>query len=98
MGACLSAELDQECYNSKGADYRGLANATVSGVQCLAWNSDLLYNEIHVGTVDAPPASGLGDHAFCRCGDRRLVPPPPTSRPKNRASSLMCNHIIIKAS
>lgn len=62
----VPAELDSECYNSKGTDYRGMASTTVSGGQCLPWNSDLLYDELHVGTVDASPRSGLGDHAFCR--------------------------------
>lgn len=70
MIACVcggvSADLDSECYNSRGTDYRGVARTTVSGGRCLAWNSDLLYDELHVGTVDASPLRGLGDHAFCR--------------------------------
>lgn len=65
-GGGVSAELNSECYNSRGTDYRGVANTTVSGGQCLTWNSDLLYDELHVGTVDASPLSGLGAHAFCR--------------------------------
>lgn len=65
-GGCVSAELDSECYNSRGTDYRGVARTTVSGSRCLAWNSDLLYDELHVGTVDTSPLRGLGNHAFCR--------------------------------
>lgn len=62
----VPAELDSECFNSKGTDYRGVASITVSGGQCLPWNSDLLYDELHVGTVEASPVSGLGNHTFCR--------------------------------
>lgn len=65
-GVCVPADLDSECYNGKGAGYRGVASATVSGEPCLPWNWDLLYDELHVGTVRASPLSGLGAHAFCR--------------------------------
>ncbi|XP_056883142.1 hepatocyte growth factor activator isoform X1 [Takifugu flavidus] len=73
-GPHCSVELDSECYNSRGADYRGVARTTVSGGRCLAWNSDLLYDELHVGTVDASPLRGLGDHAFCRNPDGDKMP------------------------
>uniref|UniRef100_A0A3Q3WMP5 Kringle domain-containing protein n=1 Tax=Mola mola TaxID=94237 RepID=A0A3Q3WMP5_MOLML len=59
--------LETECYNSRGTDYRGLVGTTVSGARCLPWNSDLLYDELHVGTVVASPLRGLGGHAYCRC-------------------------------
>ncbi|XP_029696137.1 hepatocyte growth factor activator isoform X4 [Takifugu rubripes] len=73
-GPHCSVELDSECYNSRGTDYRGVARTTVSGGRCLAWNSDLLYDELHVGTVDASPLRGLGDHAFCRNPDGDKMP------------------------
>lgn len=71
---CVSSEPETECYNSRGISYRGVVGTTVSGARCLPWNSDLLYNELHVGTVVTSRLRGLGNHSFCRC-----VPIPPTS-------------------
>lgn len=64
---CVCAEPETECYNSRGTGYRGVVGTTVSGARCLPWNSDLLYDELHVGTVVASPLRGLGEHAYCRC-------------------------------
>nr|XP_057922521.1 hepatocyte growth factor activator isoform X1 [Doryrhamphus excisus] len=68
-GPHCSFEPDSECYNSRGTSYRGVASTAASGTQCLPWNSDLLYNELHVGTVAAAPLKGLGEHAYCRNPD-----------------------------
>lgn len=64
---CVCAEPETECYSSRGTGYRGVVGTTVSGARCLPWNSDLLFDELHVGTVAASPLRGLGEHAFCRC-------------------------------
>lgn len=63
----VCAEPNTECYKSRGTAYRGVVDTTVSGARCLPWNSDLLYDELHVGAVVAPDLRGLGEHAFCRC-------------------------------
>ncbi|CAJ1086238.1 hepatocyte growth factor activator isoform X2 [Xyrichtys novacula] len=68
-GPHCSFEPETECYNSRGRDYRGLVNTTVSGAHCLPWNSDLLYDELHVGTLGSSPLKGLGEHAYCRNPD-----------------------------
>ncbi|KAK2899792.1 hepatocyte growth factor activator [Channa argus] len=68
-GPYCSFEPATECYNSRGTAYRGVVGTTVSGVRCLPWNSDLLHNELHVGTVAASARKGLGEHAFCRNPD-----------------------------
>jgi len=60
------AEPETECYNSRGTSYRGAVGTTVSGARCLPWNSDLLFDELHVGTVAASALRGLGEHAYCR--------------------------------
>ncbi|KAM6895193.1 hepatocyte growth factor activator [Lycodopsis pacificus] len=73
-GPYCSFEPETECYNSRGTDYRGLVGTTVSGARCVAWNSDLLYNELHVGTVVASPLKGLGEHAYCRNPDKDKMP------------------------
>ncbi|XP_061922140.1 hepatocyte growth factor activator isoform X2 [Entelurus aequoreus] len=65
---------DSECYSSRGTNYRGVVSSTASGTQCLPWNSDLLYNELHVGTVLAAPLRGLGEHAYCRNPDGDKMP------------------------
>uniref|UniRef100_A0A452TY07 HGF activator n=1 Tax=Ursus maritimus TaxID=29073 RepID=A0A452TY07_URSMA len=41
-----------------------------SGLSCLAWNSDLLYQELHVDSVGAAALLGLGPHAYCRNPDK----------------------------
>ncbi|XP_068164490.1 hepatocyte growth factor activator [Antennarius striatus] len=72
-GPFCSLEPEAECYNGRGTGYRGVGGTTLSGAPCLPWDSELMYNELHVGTVGAAPRRGLGDHAFCRNpdGDRK---------------------------
>lgn len=60
------AEPEAECYNSRGVGYRGVVGTTLSGVKCLPWNSDFLYDELHVGSMVASPHRGLWEHAYCR--------------------------------
>jgi len=62
----VSSDPREQCYRDSGAEYRGVANVTVSGSSCLPWNSDLLFSELTVDTVDSAPLRGLGEHAFCR--------------------------------
>ncbi|XP_012780118.2 hepatocyte growth factor activator serine protease isoform X2 [Maylandia zebra] len=73
-GPHCSLEPEPECYSSRGTGYRGLVGTTVSGAQCLPWNSDLLFDELHVGTVIASPVKGLGEHAYCRNPDEDKKP------------------------
>ncbi|XP_070710876.1 hepatocyte growth factor activator [Pempheris klunzingeri] len=73
-GPHCSFEPETECYNSRGTGYRGVVGTTVSGARCLPWDSDLLFDELHVGTVVASPLKGLGDHAFCRNPDGDKMP------------------------
>ncbi|XP_039865715.1 hepatocyte growth factor activator isoform X1 [Simochromis diagramma] len=73
-GPHCSLEPETECYSSRGTGYRGLVGTTVSGARCLPWNSDLLFDELHVGTVIASPVKGLGEHAYCRNPDEDKKP------------------------
>ncbi|XP_068612163.1 hepatocyte growth factor activator [Brachionichthys hirsutus] len=73
-GPLCSLEPEAECYDGRGAGYRGVVGTALSGARCLPWNSDLMYNELHVGTVVASPRRGLGDHAFCRNPDGDKMP------------------------
>ncbi|XP_072315548.1 hepatocyte growth factor activator [Eucyclogobius newberryi] len=73
-GHDCSLEPQTECYSRRGAGYRGLAGTTRSGALCLPWDSDLLYNELHVGTVVASSLRGLGRHAYCRNPDGDKMP------------------------
>ncbi|KAK2492204.1 hypothetical protein MC885_012675 [Smutsia gigantea] len=59
----------QRCFTGNGTDYRGVASRAASGLSCLAWNSDLLYQELHVDSVGAAALLGLGPHAYCRNPD-----------------------------
>lgn len=62
----------QRCFSDSGAEYRGVASTAASGLSCLAWNSDLLYQELHVDSVGAAALLGLGPHAYCRSALARL--------------------------
>ncbi|XP_015254540.1 PREDICTED: hepatocyte growth factor activator isoform X1 [Cyprinodon variegatus] len=68
-GPDCSLVPETECYKSRGMGYRGVVGTTESGARCLPWNSDLLFDELHVGVVNASAPKGLGDHAFCRNPD-----------------------------
>ncbi|XP_057711499.1 hepatocyte growth factor activator isoform X2 [Corythoichthys intestinalis] len=68
-GPRCSLEPESECYDGRGVSYRGAASATASGDRCLPWDSDLLYDELHVGTVRGAFRKGLGKHAHCRNPD-----------------------------
>ncbi|XP_061440578.1 hepatocyte growth factor activator isoform X2 [Rhineura floridana] len=57
------------CYSGKGTHYRGTVKKTVSGDNCLPWNSDLLYQELHADIVENPVLLGLGPHSYCRNPD-----------------------------
>lgn len=73
-GHDCSFEPETECYSGKGTGYRGMVGTTESGAQCLPWDSALLYDELHVGTVVASSLRGLGDHAYCRNPDGDKMP------------------------
>ncbi|XP_012730165.2 hepatocyte growth factor activator [Fundulus heteroclitus] len=68
-GPDCSLVPETECYKSRGTGYRGVVGTTESGTRCLPWNSDLLFDELHVGTVNSPTLKGLGEHGFCRNPD-----------------------------
>ncbi|KAM8747895.1 hepatocyte growth factor activator isoform 2-T2 [Acanthopagrus schlegelii] len=73
-GPHCSLEPETECYNNRGTGYRGVVGTTLSGARCLRWDSDLLYDELHVGTVVASSRRGLGEHSFCRNPDGDKMP------------------------
>ncbi|KAF6371813.1 HGF activator [Rhinolophus ferrumequinum] len=64
----------QSCFTGNGTDYRGVASTAASGLSCLAWNSDLLYQELHVDSVGTAALLGLGPHAYCRNPDKDEKP------------------------
>lgn len=67
LRTCLfGLAIGERCYEDTGVHYRGTANVTISGAPCLPWNSDVMYNELTVDTMDGAVFKGLGDHAFCR--------------------------------
>ncbi|XP_010640070.1 hepatocyte growth factor activator [Fukomys damarensis] len=64
----------ERCFTGNGTEYRGVASTAASGLGCLAWNSDLLYQELHVDSVGTAALLGLGPHAFCRNPDEDEKP------------------------
>ncbi|KAM8802737.1 LOW QUALITY PROTEIN: hepatocyte growth factor activator [Rhynchonycteris naso] len=73
-GRLCNIEPAQSCFLGNGTEYRGVASMAASGLSCLAWNSDLLYQELHVDSVDAAAVLGLGPHAYCRNPDKDQRP------------------------
>ncbi|KAG8508651.1 Hepatocyte growth factor activator [Galemys pyrenaicus] len=69
-GRLCNIDPAQHCFQGNGTDYRGVASTAASGLGCLAWNSDLLYQELHVDSVDAAALLGLGPHNYCRNPDK----------------------------
>uniref|UniRef100_G3R6E8 HGF activator n=1 Tax=Gorilla gorilla gorilla TaxID=9595 RepID=G3R6E8_GORGO len=68
-GRLCNIEPDERCFLGNGTGYHGVASTSASGLSCLAWNSDLLYQELHVDSVGAAALLGLGPHAYCRNPD-----------------------------
>lgn len=67
LTACRAPPVPaQRCFLGNGSEYRGVADTAASGLGCLPWNSDLLYQELHVDSVAAAALLGLGPHAYCR--------------------------------
>ncbi|XP_014444998.1 hepatocyte growth factor activator isoform X2 [Tupaia chinensis] len=64
----------ESCFLGNGTQYRGVASTAASGLHCLPWNSDLLYQELHVDSVGAAALLGLGPHAYCRNPDKDEKP------------------------
>ncbi|XP_076992406.1 hepatocyte growth factor activator serine protease [Tamandua tetradactyla] len=60
----------ERCFVGNGSEYRGVARTAASGLACLPWNSDLLYQELHVDSVGAAALMGLGRHPYCRNPDK----------------------------
>ncbi|XP_014864911.1 PREDICTED: hepatocyte growth factor activator [Poecilia mexicana] len=73
-GPDCSLVPETKCYKSRGTGYRGIVGTAESGARCLPWNSDLLFDELHLGTVNASALKGLGEHAFCRNPDGDVKP------------------------
>ncbi|MBN3300657.1 HGFA factor, partial [Amia calva] len=63
-----------DCFKENGTNYRGMANTGISGSRCLPWNSELLYHELHLGTVEDAASLGLGEHSYCRNPDNDQFP------------------------
>ncbi|XP_025241962.1 hepatocyte growth factor activator isoform X1 [Theropithecus gelada] len=68
-GRLCNIAPDERCFLGNGTGYRGVASTSASGLGCLAWNSDLLYQELHVDSVGTAALLGLGPHAYCRNPD-----------------------------
>lgn len=60
----LSPDTEARCYHGRGLDYRGAADAALSGARCQRWASEASYQEV---PAEQALSWGLGNHAFCRC-------------------------------
>uniref|UniRef100_K7G8Y2 HGF activator n=1 Tax=Pelodiscus sinensis TaxID=13735 RepID=K7G8Y2_PELSI len=73
-GHILNPVPNQLCYKGNGTEYRGVVKKTVSGYTCVPWNSDLLYQELHVDSVEKAVQMGLGPYSYCRNPDNDEKP------------------------
>ncbi|XP_062859121.1 hyaluronan-binding protein 2 [Trichomycterus rosablanca] len=65
-----------DCYEGDGESYRGFTSETVSGLECLPWNANLIP---YVGDFDDEDAAtdeddGIGPHNYCRNPDGENQP------------------------
>ncbi|XP_068132329.1 hepatocyte growth factor activator [Hyperolius riggenbachi] len=75
VGKYCSIDPRQKCYDYDNAtEYRGVAKKSKSGLSCLPWMSDFLFEELHVGIVDDYVRKGLGSHSFCRSSEKDATP------------------------
>ncbi|XP_069374181.1 uncharacterized protein [Paralichthys olivaceus] len=64
---CRTAPTD--CYSENGETYRGVVSTTEDGVDCLDWDSNLIYMEMGPIVSLFPETSGLEEN-YCRNPDR----------------------------
>ncbi|XP_032644520.1 hepatocyte growth factor activator serine protease [Chelonoidis abingdonii] len=74
VGKYCNIVPSQQCYRDNGTEYRGVVKMTVSGHSCVPWNSDLLYQELHVDSVEKAVQLGLGPYSYCRNPDNDEKP------------------------
>ncbi|XP_069797910.1 hepatocyte growth factor activator-like isoform X2 [Narcine bancroftii] len=55
-----------DCYKDNGSSYRGKADKTASGTDCLHWTSELISMEFDIRMLEDPHILGVGDHRYCR--------------------------------
>ncbi|XP_043928663.1 hepatocyte growth factor activator [Protopterus annectens] len=70
-GHHCNINLTHNCfdYDNNGTEYRGIVNKTVSGTDCIHWNSEILHEEFHIHSLADAEKLGLGEHNFCRNPD-----------------------------
>ncbi|XP_077136174.1 hepatocyte growth factor activator serine protease [Ranitomeya variabilis] len=75
VGKYCNIDPKQRCYYYDNAtEYRGVEKKSRSGLNCLRWDSDVLYREIHIGTQEDYIFKGLGSHPYCRSPDNDAAP------------------------
>ncbi|XP_077158587.1 hepatocyte growth factor activator serine protease isoform X3 [Paroedura picta] len=74
VGRDCNIDPSQRCYRRNATNYKGVVKKTAAGNHCLPWNSDLFYQELHLGTVENPLQLGLGPHSYCRNPDDDVQP------------------------
>ncbi|XP_072045327.1 uncharacterized protein [Amphiura filiformis] len=64
---------DVECYTDvDGKDYRGFVSQTISGLTCQIWTSQTPH--LHLRLPSLYPATGIGEHNYCRNPDGHSTP------------------------
>ncbi|XP_078250228.1 hepatocyte growth factor activator serine protease [Pogona vitticeps] len=69
VGKYCNIVPSQMCYSGNGINYRGIVKKTLSGNNCLPWNSDLLYQDLSANVIENPEQQGLGSYSYCRNPD-----------------------------
>uniref|UniRef100_A0A8C0M7C8 Coagulation factor XII n=1 Tax=Canis lupus familiaris TaxID=9615 RepID=A0A8C0M7C8_CANLF len=70
-GRFCDVDTGARCYHGRGLDYRGAADAALSGARCQRWASEASYQEV---PAEQALSWGLGNHAFCRNPDNDTRP------------------------
>nr|XP_033783551.1 coagulation factor XII [Geotrypetes seraphini] len=73
-GEFCETDLSELCYQKNDASYRGPADKTISGMDCLPWTLNIVQLELSVHFKNHQQSLGLGRHTFCRNPDNDTQP------------------------
>lgn len=71
--SCTKVSSD-DCFSSRGTEYRGSHSVTASGITCLRWDSPVLINKFYTAWRSTAREMGLGSHNHCRNPDNDTKP------------------------
>ncbi|XP_067885357.1 hepatocyte growth factor activator [Heterodontus francisci] len=69
VGKYCDIDTKESCYENNGMYYKGTADESDSGNECMPWNEDFLRDRLNISSLEEALQLGLGDHSYCRNPD-----------------------------